>query len=59
MGKWMFTSAVLSIALLEKERRPIMTQSEIKAIPDGIHTITPHLVVRDAARAAEWYKAAL
>src|SRR5260370_33558951 len=59
MGKWMFTSAVLSIALLEKERRPILTQPEMKAIPDGIHTITPHLVVRDAARAAEWYKAAL
>lgn len=36
-----------------------MTQTEVKAIPDGIHTITPHIVVRDAARAAEWYKAAL
>lgn len=36
-----------------------MTQPEIKAIPEGIHTITPHIVVRDAARAAEWYKAAL
>lgn len=36
-----------------------MAQSEMKAIPDGMHTITPHMVVRDAARAAEWYKAAL
>lgn len=36
-----------------------MTQPEVKAIPDGIHTITPHIVVRDAARAADWYKAAL
>ena len=36
-----------------------MTQPEIKAIPSGIHTITTHLVVRDAAQAAEWYKAAL
>ncbi|HEU5383348.1 MAG TPA: VOC family protein [Ktedonobacteraceae bacterium] len=36
-----------------------MTQPEIKAIPDGLHTITPHMVVRDAAQAAEWYKAAL
>ncbi|MDQ2903625.1 MAG: VOC family protein [Ktedonobacteraceae bacterium] len=36
-----------------------MTQSETEAIPDGLHTITPHLVVRDAGRAAEWYKAAL
>jgi PhnB protein len=47
------------VTLLEKERRTIMTQPEIKAIPDGMHTITPHLVVRDAARAADWYKAAL
>ncbi len=35
-----------------------MTQSAVKAIPNGIHTITPHLVVRDAGRAAAWYKAA-
>ncbi len=36
-----------------------MTSSAIKAIPDGIHTITPHIVVREAGRAAEWYKQAL
>src|SRR6266540_103482 len=36
-----------------------MTQSAVKAIPEGIHTITPHIVVRDAGRAAEWYKKAL
>ncbi len=35
-----------------------MTQSAVKAIPDGIHTITPHLVIRDADRAAAWYEAA-
>lgn len=35
-----------------------MTSSPVKAIPDGIHTITPHIVVRDAGRAAEWYKEA-
>ncbi len=29
------------------------------SIPEGLHTITPHLVVRDAARAAEWYGQAL
>ncbi len=34
-----------------------MTQLAVKAIPNGIHTITPHLVVRDAGRAAAWYKA--
>jgi PhnB protein len=31
----------------------------VTAIPEGMHTITPHLVVRDAARAAEWYREAL
>ena len=36
-----------------------MTQATVKAIPDGFHTITPHIVVRDAARAVDWYKQAL
>ena len=36
-----------------------MTRSSVKAVPDGLHTITPHIVVRDAARAAEWYAQAL
>lgn len=29
-----------------------------KAIPDGYHTITPHLVLQDTARALEFYKKA-
>lgn len=36
-----------------------MTESTVRAIPEGIHTITPHIVVREAGRAAEWYKQAL
>lgn len=36
-----------------------MTQPNVKAIPEGTHTISTHLVVRNAARAAEWYKEAL
>ncbi|MBZ5538325.1 MAG: VOC family protein [Acidobacteriia bacterium] len=28
----------------------------VKAIPEGLHTITPHLVVNDATRALEFYK---
>jgi uncharacterized glyoxalase superfamily protein PhnB len=36
-----------------------MTESVVKAIPEGVHTITPHIVVREAGRAAEWYKQAL
>jgi PhnB protein len=30
----------------------------IKPIPDGFHTITPHIIVQDAARAIELYKKA-
>jgi PhnB protein len=40
-------------------RRTTVTEPRVKAIPKGMHTITPHIVVRDAARAAEWYKEAL
>ena len=29
-----------------------------KAIPDGFHTVTPHIVVADAANAIEFYKSA-
>lgn len=36
-----------------------MPQSTIKAVPDGFHTITLHLIVRSAGRAAQWYKQAL
>jgi len=32
--------------------------SQVKPIPDGFHTITPHLTVRDANRAIEFYKKA-
>jgi PhnB protein len=35
-----------------------MTKSSVKA-REGMHTITPHIVVRDAAAAAGWYKQAL
>jgi PhnB protein len=32
-----------------------MSETEVKAIPDGVHTITPHIVVGDAAEASDWY----
>src|SRR5271165_764463 len=31
---------------------------KVKAVPDGFHTITPHLTVRDAHRALEFYQKA-
>ena len=36
-----------------------MTEPTVRAIPEGIRTITPHIVVRGAAQAAEWYAKAL
>jgi PhnB protein len=33
--------------------------SNVKPIPEGFHTITPHITVRDAAGAIEFYKKAL
>ncbi|HEY6132925.1 MAG TPA: VOC family protein [Rubrivivax sp.] len=35
-----------------------MTSSAVKPIPDGMHTLTPHLVCAGAAEAIEFYKAA-
>jgi uncharacterized glyoxalase superfamily protein PhnB len=32
---------------------------DVSPIPEGMHTITPHIVVPDAAEAAAWYSAAL
>jgi PhnB protein len=32
-----------------------MSEPEVKAIPEGVHTITPHIVVGDAAEASDWY----
>jgi PhnB protein len=31
---------------------------KVKPIPEGLHTVTPHLVIRDAAKAIEFYKKA-
>ncbi len=31
---------------------------KVKAVPDGIHTITPHLVVRNGEKALEFYRKA-
>ena len=30
-----------------------------KAVPEGHHTVTPHLILDDAAKAIDWYKKAL
>lgn len=30
----------------------------VKAIPDGMHTVTPHLIIEGAAKALDFYKAA-
>jgi PhnB protein len=35
-----------------------MSESAVKAIPDGMHSLTPHLVCAGAAEAIEFYKKA-
>lgn len=35
-----------------------MTQPEVKPVPDGMHTVTPHLVCAGAADAIEFYRKA-
>jgi uncharacterized glyoxalase superfamily protein PhnB len=35
-----------------------MSKSQVKPIPDGMHTVTPHLVCAGAADALEFYKRA-
>lgn len=35
-----------------------MTQPHVKPVPDGMHTLTPHLVCRDAAAAIAFYQKA-
>lgn len=36
----------------------IVAMSSVKPIPDGYHTVTPYLVLQDAARALEFYRQA-
>jgi PhnB protein len=36
-----------------------MSATEVKAVPEGVHTITPHIVVGDASEASDWYVKAL
>jgi PhnB protein len=36
-----------------------MTKSLVKSVPEGMHTLTPHLVCADATAAIEYYKKAL
>jgi uncharacterized glyoxalase superfamily protein PhnB len=31
---------------------------DVQPVPDGFRTITPHIVIRDARRAIEWYRQA-
>lgn len=35
-----------------------MSKEHVRPIPEGYHTITPYLVIRDAAKAIEFYKKA-
>src|SRR5262245_35639403 len=39
-----------------REKEAVM--ANVRAIPEGYHSLTPHLVIRDCARAIEFYKKA-
>jgi PhnB protein len=41
--------------MVSRSREDTVTESALNATPGGKHAITPHIVVRDAARAADWY----
>jgi uncharacterized glyoxalase superfamily protein PhnB len=43
---------------LKPEGEIIMAKTNVKPIPQGMHTVTPHLVVSGAAEAIEFYKKA-
>jgi len=43
----------------EARKEKQMSSSTVKAVPEGMHTLTPHLVYADAAAAIEYYKRAL
>jgi PhnB protein len=44
--------------LNQEERRIKMSKTQVKPIPEGMHTVTPHLVCAGAADAIEFYKKA-
>jgi PhnB protein len=52
-----FELAVRPLQSRASEKKEKMTH-QIKAIPEGMHTITPHLVVKGASQAIEFYKKA-
>ena len=41
------------------DRRRFFMPEPVKAVPDGFHTLTPRITVRDADKALEFYKNAL
>ena len=47
----------MSTQTITPERRET-SKDRIKSVPDGYHTLTPHLVVKGASQAIEFYKRA-
>src|SRR5437762_655061 len=41
-----------------QNRRGVPDMGKVRAIPEGMHTITPHLTVKGAANAIDYYKRA-
>src|ERR1700686_5568519 len=44
---------------LESSAQEVLMAGKVQAVPTGFHTLTPHLTVRNATEALEFYKKAL
>src|SRR5437899_1928748 len=38
--------------------RKVTRMAQVKPIPEGFHTLTPHIICKGAAEAIDWYKKA-
>src|SRR5262245_26411814 len=57
----MFTPLDVDLAhpcSISEQRGGSMSQAK-SAIPQGLHSVTPHLILDDAAATLDWYKSAL
>jgi PhnB protein len=43
-------------ALMSSTAQPVLEKPRVKPVPEGHHTATPYLTVKDASRAIEFYK---
>src|SRR5437899_1437358 len=57
-GKFSALSSYGNRTSIEETERKDSPMANVKPIPEGMHTITPHIVVNGAAKAIDFYKRA-